>query len=404
VNNNPAQTQGEPIQYFLPGRIILHFEHPDGLTQTQLAKDIGDFFKQEDLDRPWKSQLAPPKPEAILTFPLKDDKGLVLSIVPVLLRDKKASQKDLIKLLTTIDAEISKGPLYISGNVTLNSVAPNWLIGSAPHGPHPPSPGSWPVDADTPKEADWNFQLKDKQKLSPLLFAKEQGAQIHVAIIDTAPAAIHLDEAYKRWRSSHQLVDRLLGPNRKLHVHTGIYADLELMDYSLVGHRYLMRDHGLFVAGIINSIAPEATLHLVKAFTPYGSGSTETIAQALLYVLQNLEIGRPLIVNCSFGLSIDDGPDFPVELRDRDMSRSLREIFNRLANEKDVIVVAAAGNDARPNSRPSARFPAAFEKVIGVGALPKGFPLTNGRYQAASYSNLADDPLCARIGLDTPRL
>lgn len=410
MNNSAAQTHGEPsvkgrekdsahktpppLQYFLPGKIILHIEHPDGLTQAELAKDIGGFLEQPEEKRQWKSQLTPPKPESILTFPLKDDKGLVLSIVPVRTRNEK---QDLVELLMTIHNELPKEPLHISDNVTLNSVAPDWLIGSAPHGAHPPSPGSWPVGADTPKEVDWNFQIKekDKPKPSPLPFANGKGDGIDVAILDTAPAIDDLEEAYERWHRNHGLVERLCGPNSKLHVHTGIYADLKLMDYSVTGHRYLMPDHGLFVAGIINSIAPEATLHLFKAFTPYGSASTETIAQGVLQILQMFRKPeeknnwRPLIINCSFGLNIDDSSHLPAEIQG--MITLFQEIFNQLTNQ-DVIVVAAAGNYIGRAGRPPANYPAAFEEVIGVGALSKEFPLANGLYQAASYSNLADRP------------
>jgi subtilisin family serine protease len=59
-------------------------------------------------------------------------------------------------------------------------------------------------------------------------------------------------------------------------------------------------------------------------------------------------------------------------------------------------MVAAAGNDAQRNrhrnyhGRPSARYPAAFDTVIGVGALPRG--ASGSGIAAASYSNLADRP------------
>jgi hypothetical protein len=60
-------------------------------------------------------------------------------------------------------------------------------------------------------------------------------------------------------------------------------------------------------------------------------------------------------------------------------------------------IVAAAGNDSekkdgKRNAR-SGRYPAAFGKVIGVGALPKGAtPGPDGKYEASSFSNLADKP------------
>jgi subtilisin family serine protease len=114
---------------------------------------------------------------------------------------------------------------------------------------------------------------------------------------------------------------------------------------------------------------------------------------------------RPLIVNCSFGLtapiSDENGvpgyapTDFPVELWDsgilQHMTTSLRELFTSLAGQKDVVVVAAAGNDSARSSRRRTRFPAAYENVIGVGALPTLSPTSTGSYSSAAYSNRADD-------------
>jgi subtilisin family serine protease len=193
----------------------------------------------------------------------------------------------------------------------------------------------------------------------------------------------------------------------RLRVYPATYADLHpTADYSLMGHRYLMRDHGLFVAGIIHTIAPRATLHLYEVLNPYGVGSIETIAQGLLRILANPDIERPLIINCSFMLDIPTegvlDEDFPIEPRDTDilehMRMSTREIFSWLTQQERVIVIAAAGNDAQHNnsnangSRPHARYPAACDQVVGVGALPQGSSPTNGRYQAATYSNLSDAP------------
>jgi len=380
------------LEYFLPGEVILHFEHPIGFTQEQLATAIGSFLIQQDSDRPWKSLLTPPKPEEILIFPLQNDAGSLLSIAPVRLKNEKASQEDLVQLLLTINTALSQGPMTILGALTLNSVAPDWLISNASHGIPPPTPGSWPVEEeDIPKEADWKFQLRDKQTTSPLPFAAEKGEKIHVAILDTSPTATHLDEAYEKWRSNHGLLESLWGPNRKLDLHTKIDGELELTDYSVVGHGYFMPDHGLYAAGIINTIAPEARLHLVKIFTSYGCSSMKTITQGIIEVLRNPEIGRPLIVNCSFGLSKDDKSHLPEEIHK--MVTALQGIFDRLTKEKDILVVAAAGNKIEDVGRHPASYPAAFDKVIGVGALSKqSSTTTRESYEAATYSNLADDP------------
>ncbi len=394
-NHNHKQ---HPIQYLLPSKIILHVDHPTGLGQTQLAELIASALGQLG-----KGQIKTPEPGTILTFPLQNGQGLVFSLVPA--EVTSANQQELVALLQDLYSQLKDKPINISTQVSIRAVSPDWLVGNATHGIGTVGPGAWPVEAPRPEGDRWKFRLQDQQGIKALPFANGQGgAGVHVAILDTAPSVIDLNETYDVWHDRHPLVKTLLGPAGKLHVHSGTYADLDLIDYTVTGHRYLMPDHGLFIAGIIHSIAPEATLHLFKVFSPYGVSSIETIAQGLLQVLQNPDVKRPLIINCSFGLCIPlqghSDPDFPVALRDpvalQHMSTSLREILDRLTQQKEVIVVAAAGNDATHNnsntdgSRPFARYPASFDSVLGVGALPK--QLSGGQYMAASYSNLSDAP------------
>ena len=56
-----------------------------------------------------------------------------------------------------------------------------------------------------------------------------------------------------------------------------------------------------------------------------------------------------------------------------------------------------AGNDRRSNEnnniKPPARYPVAFDSVLGVGALAKGIPANStDPYTTASYSDLSDQP------------
>lgn len=408
-----------PRQYFLPGKIIVHVDHPAGIDPRELAILIDNRINDPELGFGLEpGTIKKVQPRNILTFPRQHDQEQVFSIVPVEL--KSSTEEDSIKVLQQIYNKLKGGPLELTMGVLWQSVSPNWLLGSATHsGSHPPSPGSWPLAKPAPKEKDWKFSLIESDPNNPreLPFATEKGGDVHVAILDTAPCANDLDEAYETWQGKNELIDRLLKPEpiRKLRLVTDIYAEIELLDCSLARHRYWIADHGLFIAGEIASIAPESTMiHLYKVFTSYGSASTLTLAQGLLRILTDLTdgtIGRPLIVNCSFGLAAPDPndldfsvyfQDFPLALRNSDilehMQTSLRALFDELTNQDQVIVVAAAGDDTEEGDntekppRAPARLPAAYDSVIGVGALPKGFPLENDQYKAASYSNLADNP------------
>jgi hypothetical protein len=377
-----------PVQHFMLGKIILHFEHPDGTTPAQLAQYIGGFLEEQGQNQPWRSKLAPPKPEDILTFHPTEANQKALSIVPTRLRDEQTGLEDLTELLKTIHAELSQSSVTITGNVKLNSVAPNWLVGSASHGIGTTGPGAWPTEAPPPTENSWEFHGHRDENSTNEPF--DPNIKVHVAILDSAPSVLDLDEAHSTW-NTHPLLKQLWdgGVNRKLRLHTDIPADLNIMDLGLSGHRYSMPDHGLFIAGIISSIAPQAELHLIKTFTPYGVSSAEIIARALL---RALALGRPLIINCSFNLSEDEDNSLPHEIQDM-VRRSWQDLFNWIAAQQDVVVVAAAGNDAEPNQRrPDARKPVAFGNVLGVGALPKSPTATGGRYKTASYSNKSYAP------------
>jgi len=393
LTGKPKDERPEPheheLQYFLPGQVVYYVKHNERLTEA----DINKILKHSEAE--WFSAR-----EQRITISLRRSfpfTGFTLLFVDV------QNAKDLVGLIPFLNEMFSKSSSF--PGLTLE-ISPNWVLGSAGHGaPHPPSPGSWPLSVPDPQRDSWKYSLIEDdpkktraQNTLPLPFFNEPASKIHVAILDTAPDELDLVEAYERWHDSHPLLDRLLGNNGKLQVHRGIITEIELMDFSPVGHRYLMGDHGLFVAGIVNTIAPDATLHLIRVFTPYGSASLETIAQGLDRILQALRhpndpvlnphgIKRPLIVNCSFGLSLDAGPDFPVSLRG--LNTSLRDMFAELTSQDGVVVVAAAGNDSQRNNRQSTRFPAAFGNVISVGALPNRFPPTNSQFQAASYSNRA---------------
>ena len=422
----PLDANAHPRHYFLPGKIIVHVNHPVGSDPRVIADSINGTVQKEKLGFPLGitgfegSLIKNVRPMNILSFPGRDNQGSTFSIVPIELRSHR--QDHLITILKHIYDQLhlqdsSFDPKDGLG-ITWRSVSPNWLLGSAGHGsPHPPSPGSWPLARKALKKEDWKFSLfeKDSGKTRPWPneFANK-GANVHVAILDTAPCANDLDEAYETWQEENGLIEQLLKPEpqRKLRLVTDIYAEIELLDCSLAGHRYWMADHGLFIAGEIASIAPESKIHLIKVFTSYGSASTLTLAQGLIRVLNDEEIGRPLIVNCSFGLAApvpgQEDSDFPIELRnpannfniEERMRTSLQVLFDELTNQTGVIVVASAGDDTDPDpiSNPSrqrvpARFPAAYERVIGVGALPKGFPRDESdQFETARYSNFADNP------------
>jgi hypothetical protein len=298
------------------------------------------------------------------------------------------------------------------GPIELRAAAPEWLSSGAPIHLGGGGPGSHPRPYRTSVSGDVERPGRKKWKVKPPaaiehVVGTSGGAGVDVVILDTAPGPHDMARAYTTWRDDHTLVRRLLGPASPLSVTYASYADLlELEDYGLRGHRYEMTDHGLFVAGIVHSIAPEARLDLIEVLNPYGVGTTRTIGAGLREAQRRaIERRRPMVVNCSLVIYTPRPEDLDrLKYEDPDAWGGYSESsFAALCAEldddlrvqiedacaglhaNDVLVVAAAGNDAVGSYRPPARFPAAFNQVVGVGALdPDDLP--------APYSNISDDP------------
>jgi hypothetical protein len=254
----------------------------------------------------------------------------------------------------------------------------------------------------------WEFAglISRLQSLPQTKPAGESGA-VDVAVLDTAHDVVDIERALRRW-PHHPLLQRLCGPGGKLRRPDGSlrisYAGythlLQLADVDLREHRYAMPDHGLFVAGIINSIAPAAELELIEVLNPYGCGSLETLIRAFAELANRRRAQaerRPLVINCSLVLNIPNVPEIAErDLKDSQQWPAVRALLNeqtpgllgeifRLLRDEGVYIIAAAGNDRHGGEpvAPPARYPAAIESVTGISAL-------DARGAQARYSNKAD--------------
>jgi hypothetical protein len=301
----------------------------------------------------------------------------------------------------------------------LEAISPNWLASGASQAGGTGGPGSWPVPYRG-NSSRAPYQFRDLISSLKDLEIYGDGEGVDIAILDTAPSPHDLIAAYKDCKSWHPLIRTLLGPNGKLKLYPATYEEnLRLGSTSLNEHDYKMTDHGLFTAGIVHSIVPKATIHLIEVLNPFGVGDLETLAGGLQKVFDNIykpdkadepeESRRRLVVNCSWMLEPPlvaehrRDPDSQFEQRVMELAsryrdqafflKSVCDLFADLGRE----VIAAAGNDCKEkgdrNAAPATRYPAAFLRTFGVGALPKDSkPNPNGKHEASSYSNLADIP------------
>lgn len=350
----------------------------------------------------------------------------------------KAPDKAVVDLVNNLNDP--KNNKAITPRATLEAASPNWLFCGATHSFGDGGPGGWPVPV---------LQVSDTSAGRPSLVSAAQvdvalnsasanvnissgsGGNVHyerpvnVVIFDTAPR-MELDEIYQQF-PDHRILATLR------HKLTLIRAkDLSIPlppDPDEDPHHYIhkdeydMSDHGLFIAGTIHEWAPNANIYLVEVLNRYGvctlNGLTCAInALADRKFLFGSQRDLPLIVNCSLCIGFSDrcmkppaaerkpGQSCDVELHALDrygnplkanpyvlhdhhqLMKPVQEAFNRLDLAYDEMrVIAAAGNDGVPSDPlQQARYPAAFDCIVGVGSVKPG----NGDYEW--YSNLADEP------------
>lgn len=339
---------------------------------------------------------------------------------------------ELADVIMSLDQAREAQPLRGEG-IEIEAIMPNWLVGPCSERGGTGGPGGIPVPYRGRSDDAHPFDFSHKPGLQEALTKAGEG--VTVAVLDTAPCLKALADIYERYhkvdpkkqKEHHPLIESLLRPGGPLVVHPASHEELlRMRAIHLRDHNYDMTDHGLFVAGIIHSIAPKAKIHLYEVLNSQGVGDLMSIAQGFWRVFNSFA-GEPLVVNCSLMLSYplinqpiaDLDPAFMSKIiKDWEKHKDEKWLTPELLSEEgqewlarqgaaiewicDQLyfrgsrVIAAAGNDWRreesPN-RPDPRAPAAYDSVLGTGALPKNaLPDESGFYPVSKYSNLSDKP------------
>ena len=115
--------------------------------------------------------------------------------------------------------------------------------------------------------------------------------------------------------------------------------------------------HGVFIAGLITSVAPGCAIQVHQVVTTYGDGDEWTIAEKIIELASRADDDRPHILNMSFSGYTLDIPGC---------------LLNAIqgAIRAGMVVVASAGNDGICREA----YPAAFSGVVSVGALGPSAP------------------------------
>ncbi|HET6954526.1 MAG TPA: S8 family serine peptidase [Acidimicrobiales bacterium] len=120
--------------------------------------------------------------------------------------------------------------------------------------------------------------------------------------------------------------------------------------------------HGTFIAGLVEQVAPGATVELWRVLHPQGDGTEVDIA-ILIDGLPDRRGDGGAVLNLSFGGYVMDQAEV--------LATAIR-----LAQAKGYVVVASAGNDGV--CRPT--YPAALPDVVSVGAIGPGGPAPFSNY------------------------
>jgi subtilisin family serine protease len=170
------------------------------------------------------------------------------------------------------------------------------------------------------------------------------------------------------------VVDTGLLPEHDRHdwLKDGVLADaddIENKDVDENGFIDPIAGHGTFIAGVIRRWAPRATIVIEKALDSDGLCDEATLARQIDEALN----GEPDILNLSLG----------AYTRRNEAPVGLAAVWRRIEREeRDVVVVSAAGND----SVDKPFWPAATKTAVGVGAVDaKG-----GRAEFSNYGPWVD--------------
>jgi hypothetical protein len=298
-------------------------------------------------------------------------------------------------------------------------VQPGHVIQGCPAGPPVPvpigaecqsSPGFWPIE------------LASNDKIGT-------GKGVTVFVLDSLPKRKEITKAAKEAGEKNKL---LLDVNKRVTFRYQFDDLVDALDKSGQGEfsvakdiygrhvNFRLPDHGLFIAGIVHSIAPDAKIECIRVLNDYCVGDTNVLFGALRYIHNRMsEINpdtnqpgdlykKPVVINLSLVIPTDEEAELlgvktssKKNLLRTDMLAAIQSLVGLGA-----VFAASAGNEGdnpmNPAGQiPDALYPAAFANdkvkgIISVGA-------TNRADKVAKYSNFPGPLGIATYGGEIPK-
>lgn len=230
------------------------------------------------------------------------------------------------------------------------AAAPVSTDGLARHAPKRPA-GAVAHAAQAGSRSDDMWALKALGMV--VAWLQSRGDGVTVAVLDSGANLRHRDLASHLWTN----------PTDGSHGYDFVSGDGDPSDGN---------GHGTHVAGIVAGIAPQARLMIVRVLDNNAAGTTDVVAKGLRYAVDN----GARVVNLSLAGSLPSG----------DLEGAIQ-----YAQERGVLVVAAAGNDSRDLTR-TPSYPASYpeDNVVGVSATSEDGKLASiSNYGAGGGADIA---------------
>jgi Subtilase family len=275
--------------------------------------------------------------------------------------------------------------------------APTWLNGGTQVGIGCPLTPPMPVADSCPY---WHIELPD---VDPQLSAT--GDEVTVFVLDSFPERGVISRAARDAGSANLLLHNV---NNKVSFDYSLMSglqEIDVMDHTNVasvgkdvyGEHYpiLIPDHGLFIAGIVHDIAPDARIECVRVLNSLCVGDLEKLTHALERIHDRmLDEKRDLfqkrvVINLSLVIpraeEVEKVKPGQIKLKTDDFELIPANLLLAITalQQAGAVIVASAGNEGDGRElptgmmlsdamRPPALYPAAlgklFKNIIAVGA------------------------------------
>lgn len=220
---------------------------------------------------------------------------------------------------------------------------------------------------------DWNLNSINAPEVWAQGFT---GGDIVVAVIDTGVTMDHSDLDDQIWVNTEEIVGNGIDDDQNGYVDDVYGWDFIEQD----GVPNDENGHGTHVAGTIaaedngsgaTGVAPDATIMSVRVLDENGYGTEYTVAAGIRYAVQN----GASIINLSLGGTF---------------SRLIQSAI-LFAQQQDVLVVIAAGNESAAVPSYPAAFSATFSNVLSVGGYDRSETLATFSNRVGSSSAVQVD-------------